>query len=315
MFGGNTPSKKATGKGLLVGILKCECGGHMTYSTCSDWTDSTRTTKKEPYGIYRCQTRLKQGVKVCGAKKATYRVDNLEQDIINELYGRTTKMIDSNAIDKIIEKAKTSTADLKEKIDSLKKDKVQYEKAKIKAKEKIMQIFLGNESEDNQKMYNEIYSQADAQLQKLEKELIQFEELKSTDDMDEIDKDKLESFILTWKTIFEFGTQHQRRNLIGSIVNEIKVTKDIIYLDAAIDIPKFVEAISAIKETAAAEIAASLDNIEVSLENKYLHNVDSRSTNTIQNTSMKTDKENKEFTKKLSKVFTNKILQEFIISA
>lgn len=113
-FGGNTPSKKATGKGLLVGVLKCECGGNMTYSTCSDWTDSTRTTKKEPYGIYRCQTRLKQGVKACGAKKATYRVETLEKTIIDQLYKITISMLGSKTIDKLVERAKTTTTDLKE---------------------------------------------------------------------------------------------------------------------------------------------------------------------------------------------------------
>lgn len=317
MFGGKTPSKKATGKGLLVSVLKCECGGNMTYSTCSDWADSARTIKKEPYGIYRCQTRIKQGVKACGAKKATYRVDKLEKEIIDDIYEMTTQMVHSNAINKLMEKAKTSTADLKGKIDSLKKDKLQYEKAQENAQAEIMKIMLG-QSTKNEEMYNKVYTQAQEQLEKLEKELLQFEELKTTDDMDEIDGNKLESYILAWKNVFDFGTQHQKRQLISSIINKITVTKDNIYLDAAVDIPKFVEAISAIKETAANEIATSLENTDILSAAPYLYNVDSRSSNSEHNTGIietLTSKEIKEFTKKLSKVFTDTIKNKFTVSA
>ena len=92
-WGGKMPTNKATGKGLLVGILKCECGGHMTYSTCSDWADSKRTKKKEPYGLYRCQTRLKKGVAVCGAKKATYRIEKIDAKIMKELSEFTSQLV------------------------------------------------------------------------------------------------------------------------------------------------------------------------------------------------------------------------------
>jgi site-specific DNA recombinase len=318
MFGGRMPSKSATGKGLLVGVLKCECGGHMTYSTCSDWADSKRTVKKEPYGIYRCQTRLKQGVKACGAKKATYRIDQLEKKIIDELYKQTSEMIQTNAIETIVEKAKSSTENIKSKIQDIKADMEKAMKAKNNANMMLMQILSGDDVFFSEEQVKEVYGQAAAKLAIKEKELAELENLKSTDDMDEIDKSKLEDFVLAWQTIFHFGTQQQKRNLIAAIVNEIQVTKEKIYYTASLDIPKFVEAISAIKETAAAEIAASVDTAAFNDDVAYLHNVNSGCSNSTQYTGMfrsLSDKEINEFTKKLSKVFTNKITTEFIVSA
>ena len=49
LFGRKTPSRSRTGKGLLVGILKCECGSNMTYSSSSNWLDHKRTKKGEPF--------------------------------------------------------------------------------------------------------------------------------------------------------------------------------------------------------------------------------------------------------------------------
>ena len=121
MFGSKTPSNKATGKGLLVGILRCECGGCMTYSTCSDWADSKRTKKKAPYGIYRCQTRIKKGVAACGAKKATYRVDELDATIIKKLCEFTSQLLQKNEIEKIRAKTEAATENIKVEIEAIKK--------------------------------------------------------------------------------------------------------------------------------------------------------------------------------------------------
>ena len=318
MFGGKSPSKAATGKGALVGILKCECGGHMTYGTCSDWADSKRTHKKEPYGIYRCQTRLKQGVKACGAKKATYRVEQLEKDIIDELFKKTSNMVQSKVINKMVEKAKSSTADIKEKIDSYKQDVKQLATAKKNINDKQMELMMGLDNGFNPEQLTEMYNTTIEKLEIKEKELVELEALRNTDDLNEIDQIKLEEFILAWRKIFDFGTAHQKRNLIASLVNSIQVTKDAIYFDAALDMKKFVESISAIKETAAAEIAASVDNIEDSNDNPYLHNVNGGCPDGTHNTSMEILLDSEEINilaRKLSKVFTNKITNEFIITA
>ena len=72
----------------------------MTYSTSADWADSKRTKKKAPYGIYRCQTRLKKGVAACGAKKATHRVEEHDAKIISRLNEYTTKLMQENQIEK-----------------------------------------------------------------------------------------------------------------------------------------------------------------------------------------------------------------------
>lgn len=173
-------------------------------------------------------------------------------------------------------------------------------------------------STNSKDLYNSVFEQAQEQLKKLKKELEEFEDLRTSDDMDEIDENKLKAFVAGWKTIFDFGTQHQKRNLIASLVNEIRVTKEEIYIDAALDIPSFVESISNIKESASAEIAASVDITAFIDDEPYLYNDDSGSTDSIQNTGIietLSGKEIKEFTKKLSKVFTNKIKNEFTISA
>ena len=337
MFGGKTPSKQATGKGLLVGVLKCECGGHMTYSTCSDWVDSKRTAKKEPYGIYRCQTRLKQGVAACGAKKATYRVLDLEEKIIKELSKFTSQLLQGDHVEKIRAKTEAATENIKDKIDSVKKDIVRYSKAKENANAELMKILSGLESDISKSQASEIGTMAEKELERLEKELAEFESLKTSDDMNDIDIMKLEDYISNWEFIFNHGTGQQKRNLIAAIIKNITVTKDNIKIETEFDIPKFFESITSIKGTAKAEIAASLENIDVSNDSSYLQNDDSRSTNGTHNTSMNnaaylhnvnssdtngsystkllTSNEIHAFAKKLTKAFRDKIKNDIVIGA
>jgi site-specific DNA recombinase len=333
IFGGKTPSNKATGKGLLVGVLKCECGGHMTYSTASDWADNKRTKKKEPYGLYRCQTRLKKGVAVCGAQKATYKTAELDAKIIKELSKYTSQLLQENHIEKIREKTEIATINLKAKIDSVKEDIIRYTKAKDGANAKLMELMMGTENGFNENQLTEIYNNAENKLKDLEKQLEEYDSLKSQDNMNDIDMMKLEDYIANWEFIFNHGTMAQKRNLILSIVNEIQVTKDKITISTELDIPKFFEEISAIKETAKEEIAVSLETlgtkgVEESLP--YLHIVDSRSSNGSHNAGMfisslldvnssdtnrsrSTDIES--FKKKLIKAFNDKLKNKMIIGA
>ena len=332
MFGGKTPSNKATGKGLLVGVLKCECGGHMTYSTSSDWADNKRTKKKEPYGIYRCQTRLKKGVAVCGAKKATYRTAELDAKIIKELSKYTSKLLQEKHIDKIREKTEMATINIKAKIETVKEDIIRYTKLRDSATEKLMKIMM-NELDANENQMNEIYKTAEEKLKELQKQLDEFESLKSQDNMNDIDIMKLEDYIANWEFIFNHGTISQKRNLILSIVNEVQVSQDKITISTELDIPKFFEEISAIKETAKEEIAISLEALEaegVEESLPYLQNVDSRSTHSSQSTRMvlqslldvnnsntnglkNTDIES--FKKKLVKAFNDKVKNKMTIGA
>ena len=261
-WGGKTPSNKATGKGLLVGILKCECGGHMTYSTSSDWADSKRTVKKEPYGIYRCQTRLKQGVAACGAKKATYRVKEYESKVLEELVKFTKHLLENNQIEKIRAKTESATENIKVKINALKQDIERYEKAKNSANQELMNIMMGMETRFNENQLTEIYNNAEAKLKVLEKNLEELESLKKEDNMNEVDIMKLEDYISNWLYIFEFGTQQQKRNLIAAIVEEVQFTSEGIKIKTGLDIPKMVEAITSIKHTAHKEIAASIESLE-----------------------------------------------------
>jgi DNA invertase Pin-like site-specific DNA recombinase len=314
-FGGKTPSRSKTGKGLLVGILKCECGGHMTLGTSSDWADSKRTKKKDPYKIYRCQVRLKQGVKACGAQKATYRAIDLEQKVIEQLNEILLKLVNEKAIQKIRANALTATKDIKDEIGAVKDQILRYNNAMQDAKSKITKILLG-ELDGNENLYNEVYSTAEIKLKELQKQLAEFEQLKSTDDLNEIDLIKLENLILNWQNIFEHGTEQQKRNLIQAIVNEIQITKEKLTIKVAIDIVSFVENITAIKET-----ATSLENIDFTESKPYLQNVSGRGTDGKQKTSTElhytnnryTNGNNKTILRKLAKLFTEKIQNKITI--
>ena len=332
-WGGKTPSNKATGKGLLIGILRCECGGHMTYSTCSDWTDSKRTHKKEPYGIYRCQTRLKKGVAACGAKKATYRVVDLDTKIIKQLSKYTAQLVKENEIQKIRAKTEAATENLKGKIENVQSDITRYTKAKENANAELMKIMSGLDSDIPKNQATEIYKMAEKELDRLEKQLAEYDSLKSSDNMNEVDMMKLEDYISNWEFIFNHGTNQQKRNLIHSIASEIIVTKEKITITNELDIPKFFEFITSIKSTAKNEIAASLEAQRAEASESSLYIVDSRSTDSTQKTGMEsieylsnmyssdangsqiTETETKAMFKKLTKAFGEKVKNKITIGA
>lgn len=300
LWGGKTPSRSSTGKGLLIGVLKCECGGHMTYSTSSDWKDSKRTEKKEPYGIYRCQTRLKQGVKACGAQRATYRTKDLEEKILNQINESLLKMLNEKEIQKIRSNTLAATKNIKTEIAAVKDQIEKYTNMQKNAKSKITAILLGELEGSNEKLYNEIYSTADQKLEELQKQLAEFEQLKNTDDLSEKDIINLENLILNWQQIFDHGTQQQKRNIIQALVNEIQVTKDKTIINVALDIVSFVESTAAIKQT-----AATLEGKGFAAVAPYLQTMHRRSTDGKQSTSM--------ILKKLAKLFTENITDLIIV--
>jgi DNA invertase Pin-like site-specific DNA recombinase len=318
-WGGKTPSRSRTGKGLLVGVLKCECGGHMTYGTSSDWKDSKRTEKKEPYGIYRCQTRLKQGVKACGAQRATHRTKNLESQIMQQLNIMLLNLVNEKEIQKIKANALASTKDIKNEITQIKKDIEKNKNAMDNAKAKVKAILMGELDGSNESLYNEIYSTAETKYKELQKELSEMEQLKNTDDLNEKDLINLENLILNWQAIFEKGTQQQKRNLIQALVDEIKVTKEKVAINVAIDIVSLVETMTAIKET-----AASLENKGFADGAEYLQNSDSRCTDGKQKTGMidlqfmnswhSNGNTKTSMLKKLAKLFTEKITDKITIN-
>jgi hypothetical protein len=159
---------------------------------------------------------------------------------------------------------------------------------------------------------NEIYKTAEEKLKELQKQLDEFESLKSGDDMNDIDMMKLEDYIANWEFIFNHGTISQKRNLILSIVSEVQVTEGETILTLEMDIPKFFEEISAIKETAKEEIAVSLealDNKEVVAFTPSLQSVSSRGANSSYNTGMEA------FKKKLNKAFNDKLKSKMTIGA
>lgn len=273
----------------------------MTYGTNSDWADSKRTKKKAPYGIYRCQTRLKQGVKACGAKRATFRTIDLEENIIKQLNEMLLKLLSEKEIQKIRSNTLAATKNIKSEITAVKEQIVKYTNMQENARNKITAILLGELEGSNEKLYNELYSTAEKKLEELQKQLIEFEQLKSTDDLSEKDIINLENLILNWQQIFDHGTQQQKRNLIQALVNEIQVTKEKVIISVAFDVVSFVQSITAIRET-----AASLENKGFAEGAPYLQTVKSRSSDGKQKTGT--------ILKKLAKLFTETIKDNITIT-
>jgi hypothetical protein len=278
---------------------------------------------------------LKKGVAACGARKATYRVDELDAKIISRLNEYTTKLIQENHIEKVKAQTEVATENIKAKIDAVRQDKKRYETAKENANAMLMKIMMG-ESDANQNQVQEIYEAAESKLQKLEKELIEYEGLKSTDNLNEIDIMKLEDYISNWEFIFNHGTPKQKRDLIHAIASEVQVTIDKIKITTEMDVPKFVEAITSIKHSASTEIAASLETLEaqaVEASALSLQTVSGGSTHSTHNAGMKivsslldvnssdthssqsTETEMQHLMKKLTKAFGVKVKNEMIIAS
>lgn len=249
-FGQKTPTRSKTGQGLLVSILKCECGSNMTHGTASNWADSSRKIKLQPYRIYRCLKRLKSGVAACCAKKARYVAEDLEKQVLERIEVYIQQMITSNVLEDIKRKTLENSKSVTERLEMAKHDVERFTKVKNNANTELMKILGGEDSMFSPQQLKETYDNAIAQLEKAENLYRELESVKKSDGINEIDVLKLQDVLKDWSKLFEFATVQEKRQMIQSIVSEIKLDGPDVTIELNFDVAKFFEAISSARETA-----------------------------------------------------------------
>lgn len=306
-FGGKVPKRRGTGKGLLVGILTCECGSHMTYGSQRDWLDSKRTKKGELYGIYRCLKRLKAGVSACGAKKATHRAEKIESIVIEKMKEHTKDLITSDLLTEIQKQTIQASKEIEEKLIQAKQDVEQWRRAKENANKHLLKILMGEESPFSEAQLTELYERAVKELQRAEKVYEELKTLKNSDSLSEVDVLKLQQVLSDWDKLFEVATIEEKRAMIGSIVKKIQVVGEEITIELSLDVPRFFEAISSARET-----AVSLENQAKVQESPSLQNEDGRCAHGTNNAGM----ENVSYAliRKLSRTFPRPIQKQVFIN-
>lgn len=249
-FGGRSPQRKGTGKGLLIGILTCECGSAMTYGSQRDWLDSKRTKKGELYGIYRCLRRLKSGVHACGAKKGTHKADKLDAVVIDKIKEYTKELITSNVLSEIQQKTLHASKEIETKLLHAKQEIEQWNRAKENANSHLLRILMGEDSSFSESQLKELYERSVNELEKAERLYEEMKALKDSNGLSEIDALKLQDVLADWENLFEIATTEEKREMIKSIVKEVKAASEDITIELQFDAAKFFEAVSCTKETA-----------------------------------------------------------------
>lgn len=248
-FGGKAPQRKGTGKGLLIGILTCECGSTMTYGSQRDWLDSKRTKKGELYGIYRCLRRLKSGVHACGAKRGTHKTDKLDAAVIDKIKEYTKELITSNVLSEIQQKTLHASKEIETKLLQAKQEIEKWKRAKENANSHLLRILMGEDSSFSESQLKELYERSVNELEKAERLYDEMKILKDSNGLSEIDVLKLQDVLADWENLFEIATTEEKREMIKSIVSEIKVSEEDITIELQFDAAKFFEVVSCAKET------------------------------------------------------------------
>jgi DNA invertase Pin-like site-specific DNA recombinase len=249
-FGGKTPQRKGTGKGLLTGILTCECGSSMTYGSQRDWLDSKRTKKGELYGIYRCLRRLKSGVQACGAKKGTHKAEKLDAVVVNKIKEYTKELITSNVLSQIQQKTILASKEIETKLLQAKQNIEQWQRAKENTNNHLLRILMGESSSFSEAQLKEIYEQAVEELEKAERLYEELKSLKDSSGLSEVDVLKLQDLLADWENLFQTATIEEKREMMKSIVRTVKVTGEDITIELQFDVAKFFEAVSCAGESA-----------------------------------------------------------------
>lgn len=247
VFGRAMPSRAKTGKGLLVGILKCECGANMTYSSSCDYLDHKRTKKGEPYGIYRCLRRLKAGVNACGAEKGSYRATNLEEMVINTIKSYIENMITTGMLNDIKEKTIQTSKNIVEKLELAKIEMERWSKAKENANTELMKILMGEQSLYNKEQLTELYEKSVAEMEKATRTYGDLVAIRKNGGVADIDILKLQDLLNDWEEFFKNSTTEIKRQMIKSVVSEVKLKGIDITVEMAFDVNEYIESISLIK--------------------------------------------------------------------
>ncbi|PRZ17156.1 DNA invertase Pin-like site-specific DNA recombinase [Laceyella sediminis] len=259
-FGGNTPVRKGTGKGLLVGVLTCECGSSMTYGSRRDWLDHKRTKRGELYGIYRCLKRLKAGVQACGAKKGSHRAEKIESAVIEKVKEYLKEMVNSNVLVEIQKQTLNASKEIEEKLAQAKQDMEQWQRAKENANNHLLKILMGEESPFSEAQLKELYEKAVKELENAQRLYEEMKALKDANGLSEIDVLKLQDLLLDWGALFDQATTEEKRQMLGSIVDHVTVREETIEVAIHFDVVKFFEAVSCARETVAAFDHAGTDS-------------------------------------------------------
>ncbi|WP_051271268.1 recombinase family protein [Shimazuella kribbensis] len=250
-FGGKAPRRNGTGKGLLVGVLTCECGSSMTYGSQRDWLDSKRTKKGDLYGIYRCLRRLKSGVQVCGSKKGTHKTEKLDNIVIEKIKEYTKELITSNVLSEIQQKTIHASKEIEAKLKQAKQDRQQWQKAKENANNHLLKILMGEDSSFSESQLKELYERSVQELVKAERLYEEMKALKDSNGLSEVDVLKLQDVLADWGSLLEIATTEEKREMIKSIVKQVNVAGEDVTIELHFDVPKFFEAVSCARETAA----------------------------------------------------------------
>jgi hypothetical protein len=248
LFGRKTPSRSRTGKGLLVGVLKCECGSNMTYSTSSNWLDHKRTKKGEPYGVYRCLKRLKSGVVACGAEKGMYKSQEIETVVASTIKSYIHDMITTGMIDDIKKKTVQANKDVANKLDLAKMDVERWAKAKENSNTELMKILMGEESAFNKEQLTELYEKATRELDKVTRVYAELEAVMKNEGADEVDVLRLQDLLNNWEEFFEGASAEIKRQMIRAIVSEVTLRGKDITVEIAFDVAMYLESVSIIND-------------------------------------------------------------------
>jgi DNA invertase Pin-like site-specific DNA recombinase len=246
LFGNKMPSKGRTGQGLLVGILKCECGSNMTRSSSSDWINSKRTQKGSPYGTYRCLKRTKSGVKACGAQKGLYRSAELEAAVIAHVKTYMQELVTANVVNEIKKKAVENSDSLAKKLKLAKQEIDDYTEEKNAANAELMKILTNKGSRFSEAQVSEIYEQAVKKLDKATRNYTKLKAKEKPKGHDESDLKKLRVLINDWDKIFDNATTEVKRRMIAAVVSEVKLKGNDIDIAVALDFAKCIEGVGKI---------------------------------------------------------------------
>ena len=248
LFGRKTPGRSRTGKGLLVGVLKCECGSNMTYSTSSNWLDHKRTKKGEPYGVYRCLKRLKSGVVTCGAEKGMYKSQEIETVVASTIKSYIHDMITTGMIDDIKKKTVQANKDVANKLDLAKLDVERWARAKENSNTELIKILMGEETSFNKEQLTELYEKASRELDKVTRVYAELEAVMKNEGADEVDVLRLQDLLNNWEEFFEGASVEIKRQMIRAIVSEVTLKGKDITVEIAFDVAMYLESVSIIND-------------------------------------------------------------------
>jgi uncharacterized protein YaaR (DUF327 family) len=248
----------------------------MTYGTSSDWLDSKRTKKGEPYGIYRCLKRLKAGVHACGAKKGSYRSATIEEAVMNHLKEYMTELLQTDLLKDIQTKTLSASKEIDDKLEQAKFDVERWAKVKERSNNELLKIMMGEDSSFSEPQLKEMYDKAVNELEHAVNLHNEMKALKGSNSLNEVDVLRLQDILNEWSELFDYATKEEKRKLVSSFVSEIKLSGEEITVEVNFEVANFLEAISSARETASALLPKVIASSGLSLQTKHSRSANSK---------------------------------------